>query len=329
MANNRERLFITGATGFIGSNLLRSLDSKKYEITLLVRQPTDTLSQQYNIVQGDLRDPSSYQQALAGQDTLLHLAALYQIGVVNRKRMFSINVTGACRLVDLAWQNGISKIVYVSSTAALGETSGEQRDESSLHNGLFRSYYEETKHIAHMLMQQRLRHGCPLVIATPGGVFGEGDKGPLFQAINDYFRGKIPFQIDSRSRFNLTHVRNVCSALRLLLEKADIGGSWLMTGASVSMQEVFELLASYSRKPVPKMMKREKIKWLAALLDGISKLTGIKFPLNRETLKILDGSDYSYDSEKLRKIFAWCPGEFTEEFNAYLASNDFDFRREN
>lgn len=198
VTGNGPSVFITGGTGFIGSYLLDEIHRQGYRITLLVRsaqrlqiEGRPELPPNVELVVGDICRPESYRHRLTGHQAMVHLAADYRVGLPATRRarraMYYTNVVGTQTLFDEAEKADIPQMVYVSSTAALGETHGQLPDENGRHNGVFRSYYEETKHIAHELVAERQRLGMPINIAIPGGAFGPGDSSILSQTIDAFF----------------------------------------------------------------------------------------------------------------------------------------------
>lgn len=205
VTGNGPSVFITGGTGFIGSYLLDEIHRQGYRITLLVRsaqrlqiEGRPELPPNVELVVGDICRPESYRHRLTGHQAMVHLAADYRVGLPATRRarraMYYTNVVGTQTLFDEAEKADIPQMVYVSSTAALGETHGQLPDENGRHNGVFRSYYEETKHIAHELVAERQRLGMPINIAIPGGAFGPGDSSILSQTIDAFFGGKFLFR---------------------------------------------------------------------------------------------------------------------------------------
>lgn len=327
-SSNPSSIFVTGGTGFIGSRLVSLLHARGYRLTLLVRQPSPVpiagrppLPAGAKVLHGDLTKPDSWMDALAGHDALIHLAADYRVGLPpsrrERARMYLLNVEASLHLMDAAWQAGIANLIHVSSTAALGETHGLFPDEHARHNGLFRSYYEETKHIAHRCLEDRQMAGIPLKIAIPGGAFGAGDIGPLTQAFQDFMRGKLPFQPDTRSRFQLCHVERLCDGLIRVLERGQPGRNYLLTGQDYSMPELFALLADLRGASAPKKMPLDRLRPLARGMDLLSHL-GLRGPLSVETLRVLDGSTYTYTARRAETELGWNAGDVRADLLDWL-----------
>lgn len=324
---SRPRIFVTGGTGFIGSHLLPKLYQQGYALTVLVRSSElkkipgrPELPPETRLVIGDIRQPDSYRAALENHQTLIHMAADYRVGLpassAARRGMYHTNVTATMELFDAAQQASIPQMVYLSTTAALGETDGTFPDETHRHNGVFRSYYEETKQIAHTLLLQRQQQGLPINIAIPGGVFGPGDASVLSQTINAYFRGKIPFQITTTSSFQLCHVERLCHGLVQLVDSQIQGQNFLFTGKDFSMPEVFALLAEVSQREILPSRSVSALKPVAWAMDKLS-FTGFTMPLSQEALRIMDGSTYMYCSDKAIKQLNWSAGDPYQELKLF------------
>src|ERR1700745_4417954 len=127
--------FVTGATGFLGSHVARVLSEQGAELRLLVR-PTSNLRNPYGLkavtATGDLRDAASLEKAMAGCDTVFHVAADYRLWVRDPAEMYRSNVGGTRAILEAARKNGVRRMVYTSSVATMGFTSnGHPADEDS------------------------------------------------------------------------------------------------------------------------------------------------------------------------------------------------------
>ena len=129
---------VTGGTGFVGANVVRALLKRGTEVRALVRPRSDTQnldSLDLELVAGDLRDRGSVDAALAGCDTLYHVAAMYTLWARNPREIYDSNVTGTMNILEAAEQAGVQKIVYTSSVATIGlpkdGTPGTEEDLST------------------------------------------------------------------------------------------------------------------------------------------------------------------------------------------------------
>jgi dihydroflavonol-4-reductase len=307
------RVLVTGGTGFIGTTLLGQLVARGHAVTALVHRRA-VLPAGVRGMTGDVTEPATL--ALAGFDAVVHAAAIYRIGHVDRRAMYAVNVTGTRNVLDAAFAAGVARIVHVSSTAALGDTRGRDAGEEHRHDGTFRSYYEETKHIAHGIAQSRIARGAPVMIAIPGGVFGAGDPSVLATTLRDVRKGKLPIQIATTSRFQLCHVARTCEGLVAIVERGRLGESYVLAGASASMPELIARAAGPLRKP-PRALPPSRLAPLAAICDRLGKL-GIALPLSSEALRVMDGSTYVYRSDKARRELGWDPGDVDADLARYL-----------
>lgn len=305
------KIYVTGGSGFIGGTLIPQLVAAGHTVTALARGEI-TVPPGVRVAHGDLERPQTL--GLDGHDAVIHLAACYRIGRVDRRAMYRANVEGTRAVLDAAIRAGVPRIVHVSSTAALGDTRGREPDEAHRHDGTFRTYYEETKHIAHGLALARIAAGAPIMIAIPGGVFGEGDRSVLATTLRDCRRGKLPIQVATTSRFQLCHVARVCDGLVRIVERGTLGKSYLLTGAGVSMPEL--LARASNGRPPPRAVPARYLRPIATACDVL----GLPLPLSREALRVMDGSTYVYRSDTARRELGWDPGDALAELDAYLMS---------
>src|ERR1700681_1585840 len=126
------KVFVTGATGFLGSHIARVLADRGASLRLLVR-PTSDLRNIADIggdqVYGDLRDPDSIEKALSGCEVVFHVAADYRLWVRDPDEMYRSNVEGTRSLLETARKQGVRRIVYTSSVATMGFTSNHAAAE--------------------------------------------------------------------------------------------------------------------------------------------------------------------------------------------------------
>src|SRR5215813_11994304 len=128
-------IFVTGATGFLGSHVARALAEQGARLRLLVRAGSDLrnvegLNAEHVI--GDLRDPATFERALSGCEAVFHVAADYRLWVRDPGEMYRANVEGTRAILDAARKNNVRRVVYTSSVATVGFTSnGQPADENS------------------------------------------------------------------------------------------------------------------------------------------------------------------------------------------------------
>src|SRR6478609_3136459 len=175
------KVFVTGGTGFIGGHVVRKLRQRGDEVICLVRSPEsagELTAEGCELAVGDLSDSAAIAAGMEGADAVIHGAAVYKVGIPKGERpaMYDANVAGTERVLRAALEAKVPKVVYISTVAAFGDTDGEVVDESYEHSGEYTSYYDETKHLAHLAARRLIEdEGLPSVIVQPGGVYGPGD----------------------------------------------------------------------------------------------------------------------------------------------------------
>ncbi|HZG01704.1 MAG TPA: NAD-dependent epimerase/dehydratase family protein, partial [Chitinophagales bacterium] len=130
-------IFVTGATGFLGNYLLRSLAASRQPVRALVRDPAKVNSQLHfeNVewIQGDVLDVASLESAMTGVEKIYHCAAMVSFDSSDHDTMMRVNATGTANVVNAALAAGVKKLLHVSSTAALGrQPRAERIDENAV-----------------------------------------------------------------------------------------------------------------------------------------------------------------------------------------------------
>jgi dihydroflavonol-4-reductase len=277
-------VFVTGATGFIGRALVRTLRARGWQVTALVRRPDSAEARAVaalgaTLAVGDVTDRESMRVPMTGADAVIHDAGVYEMGVnaAGRARMVAVNVDGTRNTLTLAQELAIPRLVYVSTAFAFGDSAGAVRDETWERQSVPLSPYEESKTIAHGIARELQGKGCPLVIACPVGVVGEGDHASLGHFARLYVRGLMPPIVFGDGRVSFVHVEDVAEALARCVERGRPGETYLLSGG---VKPVRELLALW--RSTPGGMKHIwwwMPKWLAvawcALVEPLQRLLGL------------------------------------------------------
>ena len=260
-------VFVTGATGFIGSKLVEILLNRGYIVRGLSRRPTPTLPPGYSqsetnlwhhrnfsFISGDISDAKSLENAMKGCDYVFHLAAYAKNWAPNPETFAQMNIQGMKNVFDAAEMCGIRKIVWTSSIVTFGMTGpGVVQDESTprFTEHCF-TEYEETKYIAEKEALQRAKNGLPLVIANPTRVYGPGqlsEGNALAQLIDDYTHGRSPFLPNRGINIgNYGFVDDVAMGHVLALEKGRIGERYILGGENVSLRRFLEMIDEITGK---------------------------------------------------------------------------------
>ena len=289
------RVFVTGATGFIGGHVARLLRERGDEVRALVRNPAKARELEQlgcELIAGDLSDEAKIVAGLEGCDAAIHGAAIYEVGIPasEHRRMYEANVQGTEHVLRACLEAGTPKVVYVSTIAAFGNTRGEVVDEGYEHPGRdFTSYYEQTKYEAHQVAKRLIAEGLPCVIVQPGGVYGPDDHSAIGQQMKQLLAGRLPFVAFPELGLNMVHVEDVAAGILLALDRGEPGESYVLGGEITTLRGVLEKLAEVAdRKPPRRTMPAPLLRAMAPAGPLVGKLMG-QPPNLRELISSADG----------------------------------------
>lgn len=264
------KAFVTGATGFVGSHVARTLAEQGADLRLLVRKNSDLRNiagLNADQVIGDLRDPASIEVAMSGCDVVFHVAADYRLWVRDPDEMYRSNVEGTRGLLDAARKNGVRRTVITSSVATMGFTSnGHPADEDSpvsLDNMI--GPYKRSKFMAEELALAAGRGGMDVVVVNPTTPVGAQDikPTPTGRIVVDFLKKKFPAYVDTG--LNLVDV-GVCARGHITaLEKGRSGERYILGGENLTLKQILDKLAAITGLPSPKV----KVPYLVALAAGV------------------------------------------------------------
>ncbi len=287
------RIFLTGGTGFIGQPLTRALLKRGWQVTALTRNPESAKAKAIQalgakLVQGDATNRESMRMAMAGVDLVFHNAGWYELGVVGqaRERMRAVNVLGTEHTLGLAIELHIPKILYTSTTTALGDTGGVVVDESFQRTSPTLTHYEQTKTEAHAIALRYQQQGAPIVIVCPAQVIGPGDHSPYGWFARLYVRGWLPPAVWAPdAAFTMGHLDDVAEAMALAAEKGQLGQTYFLGGTAITMRGMIE---TWSRTPgglKPFLWMPRPLALLSgALSEPLLRLLGLPAFLSREVV---------------------------------------------
>ena len=307
------KVFITGATGFIGGEVARLLRERGDEVRALVRNPARAATLEElgcTLVSGDLTDGAAIQKGMTGCDGVIHGAAVYEVGIPKSARpaMFEANVKGTERVLGAALELKIPRVVYVSTVGAFGNTHGEIVDEAYTHPGTgFTSYYEETKVGGHRVAEDLIAKGLPLVIIQPGGVYGPHDPSPQGVVIKQFLDGKLPAMMFPKTGFNMVHRDDVAAGIILALDKGKPGQAYVLGGEITTVGGLIATLGRVAgRKPPALTLPGFLIKPMIPFGPWIAPLLGFG-PNLGEIVKAADGVTYWAKDDRARRELGYKP----------------------
>lgn len=315
MSSSRS-VFLTGATGFIGTRVARLLATRGDRMTCLVRDPsraTELGELGATLIEGDVTDAASLGRGLAGADAAIHLAAVYDVGVVDAAHMERVNVEGTRLFLAAARSAGTARTIYVSTTVALGPVAEGIGDESSRNHGPYSSVYERTKTEAHAIARGAQEQGAPVIMVCPAYVYGPGDNGPGGRFLFDLVRKRVPGLVSKPAWFSFVHVDDVATGIVAALDRGDAGSTYVLSGEDATINGFAQKAADVAnvRAPLlrfPVVMARAT----GVALDGITRMTGVRFPITRENVDTASGHRWLHSHAKAMDELDWHPRSIAE-----------------
>jgi dihydroflavonol-4-reductase len=252
------RVFITGATGFVGAHVARKYAAEGAVLHLLTRKSSrlDGLAGlDAETVVGDLRDPASLRSALEGCDALVHVAADYRLWVRDPQEMYAANVDGTRELLKMAREAGVPRVVYTSSVATMGfKSDGTIVDEDtpvSLDDMI--GHYKRSKFLGEREAIKAARAGQHVMILNPTTPIGPGDAKPTptGRIIVDFLNKKFPAYVDTG--LNLVDVGEVARMHVVALERGTAGQRYILGGENLTLKQILDRMSAITGLPSPTM----------------------------------------------------------------------------
>jgi len=269
-----DRVGITGASGFIGSAVLRLLVERDVSVVALVEpgaDPGNLEGLDAERIEVDVRDADGLRRAVRGCRALFHVAALYRFWARDNRQFYDINVGGTLNVMEAVRSAGVERMVYTSTVGTLGLDAahhGSAADERSFPDvsHLFGSY-KRSKYVAEHEVLRAAAQGLPVTIVMPTFPLGPRDRvpTPTGRLILDYLNGRVPGYVDTT--LNVAHVDDVAAGHVLALERGEVGRSYILGGENYSLQHLLEVLADSTGLP------RAKLRVPRALSLGVAHMS--------------------------------------------------------
>ena len=274
-------VLITGASGFVGSAVLRRLLADGAAVRALVRPASDRRNLDgldVEVVTGDLGDRDSLARAVRGCEALFHVAADYRLWTRDADAMMRTNIGGSRDIVRAAAEAGVARIVYTSSVATLGlNADGSPADEdtevtlSDMIGPYKQSKFmaeEEVRRLAH-------RHGAPVVIVNPSTPAGPRDikPTPTGRMIVEAASGRMPAFVDTG--LNIVHVDDVAQGHLMAWRRGEIGQRYVLGGDNMALSDILAGIArAAGRRPPRIRIPHGAVMPIAYLAEAWTRITG-------------------------------------------------------
>lgn len=250
------KTLVTGATGFLGSAIVRELLKDGREVRVLVREGTDTDNidgLDLELAYGDLRDKDSLKKALTDCDVLYHTAAYYSLWDKNKRLIYDINVEGTRNILQTALDIGIDKTVYTSTVGCIGllENGNPANEDTPFNSATLSNDYKRSKYQAEQVATEFSQKGLPLVIVNPSTPIGARDikPTPTGKIVLDFLNRKMPAYLDTG--LNLIAVDDCARGHLLAEEKGLQGERYILGNRNMSLKEILLALEKITGLKAP------------------------------------------------------------------------------
>ncbi len=303
---------VTGASGFVGSRLVRTLVERGQRVKAFVRpgsslkQIADLPPELCRLAFGDITVEHTVYRALAGCDRMYHVASNYRMWDKDPDRILLPAIEGTRATLEAARRRGLEKIVVTSSVGALGTTPNpEPMDETHEFNLEDPETYVLSKFEAERVALEGADDGLPIVVVEPAGIFGPGDwkPTPSGQGILTYLKMSPSIRVPvTEGGISIVDVDDVVEGHILAMEKGRIGEKYILGGENVTFRQMFEILSDITGLAPPGgNASRGLVSLVGSLLELRARFRGGDPPLTRRLAR-----DYAFG-------YAWVTSEKAEQ----------------
>jgi nucleoside-diphosphate-sugar epimerase len=308
------RYFVTGATGFIGQEVVRQLISAGHSVNALVREEKRAEkinTRSVNLFIGDVANRDSMRAGMRGVDGIFHIAGWYKVGTRDQSGGERINILGTRNVLELMKEMNIPKGVYTSTLGIYSDTHGKLVDETYTFNGRHLSEYDRTKAAAHRIAFEMIKTGLPLVIVMPGVVYGPGDTSSFRRNLIEYLTGKLRM-IPRRTAFTYAHVEDVAHGHILAMDKGKIGETYHICGEAATAESLFKVANQITDRPTPRTISPGVIKFSGKLMEFFEIFLPVPEVYSSENLRVIAGVTYIGSNKKAMRELGYSPRSMRE-----------------
>ena len=298
-------ILVTGATGLVGSHLLRRLvmSGQKVRATYRSSIPQSAISAQVEWVKADILDILSMEDAMQGIQQVYHCAAVVSFNPNQKKQLQHVNIQGTANVVNAALDAHVQKMVFMSSVAALGRIRQDVAIDETMNwtPETSNSEYGKSKYMAEMEVWRGIGEGLNAVIVNPVIILGAGDWSSGSTAIFKSAYDEFPWYTEGVSGF--VDVEDVVTAMMGLMKSDITAQRYIISGANIPYRSVFNLIARGFGKKQP---SRKVTPFMAAIvwrLEAIkSWFTGKSPLLTKETARTAQAKVHFNNTKLLKAV---------------------------
>lgn len=307
-----KKVIVTGANGFLGSNLCKKLIDGGYDVSVIVRKNSDVTELKglkLNYFYGDVTDINSLKEAFKGHDYVLHLAGLISYKKYDREKMYLINVVGTENVIHACISTGIEKLLHLSSVVTIGSSFlphiHNEQSEYKIKN-LDLGYFETKLEAEKKVMAASQMKSLFTICVNPSTIYGFADakKGSRSNQIK-VAQGKLPFY--TAGGVNVVSVDDVTDGIILALEKGSNGERYILANENITIKELFQMIAKSAGKPAPE-------KYLPTFLLHVAGWIGDRIKKGLSSENAYTASMYHwFDHSKAKRELGFVPKKSAQQ----------------
>jgi dihydroflavonol-4-reductase len=302
-------VLVTGGTGFLGSYIIKELVERNYPVRAIRRSRKipfyipGRIFEKVQWVEGDILDPVSLEEAMINIDAVIHSAAIISFHKADKKKMYQVNVQGTANVVNAAIEKNISRLVHISSVAALGrsKSGGHINEEREWQQSNINTHYAISKYKAEMEVWRGIGEGLSAVIINPSTVLGYGDWDTSSCRIFKTVYNEFPWYSTGINGF--VDIEDVARTTVLLMQSDIREQRFIANGDNWSFQQLLNTIADGFGKKHPHRRATPFVGSLAWRMEKFKTLFSGEMPLlTRESAKVAHSHTF-FENDKLLKAF--------------------------
>ncbi len=313
--SNSGNVLVTGASGYIGSQVVKELNrvyGESLRIRGLVRRHSDLsvlAGMPVEIIRGDVTDPVSLIEAFRDVQTVFHCAGLVAYTKNYRRKLHEANVTGTANVVNACLFNNVGRLVVTSSVAALGVMDGGALadEETPFCEWQKRIAYMESKRLAELEGMRGIAEGLDVVMVNPGVVIGKGEGVPAVsnkatEAVQTIYEGKIPLY--PSGGISLVDISDVARAHVEAWNKGEAGERYIVVSDNLSFGELFAMIRTFSGNRVRRAVSAMQPMYGIAAVAGelVALVTGMRPYISIESMRLAQKKLFYANGKSVEKL---------------------------
>lgn len=300
------KVFVTGATGLLGSFICRELLEHNHEIRAIKRKSSKMdllgdIADRIEWVIGDMNDTAFLEEALNGIEAVIHGAAIISFDKRYVKRMHETNVIGTADLVNTCLKLGIENFVHISSVAAIGRKAGQSKitEKDRWEGTKYDSVYADSKHAQELEVWRGEQEGLKVKILNPSVILGPGLWGQGSTSVFDYAYKERKFHPEGKT--NYVDVRDVAEIAVKLMESDIHGERFIINADSIDYKKFLQTLSKAFNKKAPTKTVKPWMLGTAVALEYVrSRITGNEALITKNTAMI-SRTKFHFANDKVKE----------------------------